>query len=292
MSTLESTQSTPSLNGVGASVIATLATKLQGKLVQKLDADGDGRVNQSEFQAALDKLSEKLGMPVAEDAPALFASVDGDGDGFLDGSELGQLIAGFLQTPGTEGKVAHPGARSASASSTEDALFGRLDRDGNGQLSRAEFMDGVNQARNRMDMGDGMVVHQFSSFSTFSMGGMGGASGMGGMPTTWAAANPGFPISPYPAAWATGYGTPPAATSGTNVSAPPAVASAPAATGAGAPADALNTLLAAADTDQDGQINTTELAALVTQLGAQLEAATQLIDRLKPMGDNIDSAQA
>lgn len=303
MSTLESILSNTSRPALGSSVISAMATQMQGKLVQKLDGDGDGQVNQSEFQAALDKLSNKLGMPVTEDAQALFAGADSDGDGLLGGGELGNLLVGMLQATSSEGTVASFGARSAAPASAEDGLFSRLDTDGNGQLSRAEFMEGVNQSRARMEPGEAMSVHRFASFSTFSMsgidgmGGMGGMSGMGGMagwmPTSWASAMQGFqlPSSYLPPVSASG-AQPAAATTASPAAAPAVASSATAAPEAGTPADALNAMLAGADSDQDGQISATEMTALLTQLGSQLEAAARLAGRMGPIVDGTNTAQA
>lgn len=297
MSTLESLLSNTSRSGVGTSALTALATQMQGKLVRKLDADGNGSVDQGEFKAALDKLSEKMGMPVTEDADAMFAGVDANGDGALDGGELVSMVSGLLQSAGgSNNTMASYGARSAMESSPEDGLFARLDSDGNGQLSRAEFMEGVNQARSRMDGAQGPVVHRFATFSTFStfdMGGMGTAGMLPGwMPMGWAPVAPGFQLAPAAHAHAAP-SAPPAASQSVPVSAgAPTTASAAPAPETIKPADALNALLSGADSDQDGQISASELSALVAQLGSQLEAAAQLTNRMAPLSGSNDSAQA
>ncbi|MEZ5644267.1 MAG: EF-hand domain-containing protein [Burkholderiaceae bacterium] len=295
MSTLESFLSSSARNGLGPSVISTLASQMQGKLVKKLDADSDGQVNQGEFQAALDKLSHKMGMPVTDDTQALFAGTDGNGDGQLDGSELGQMIASFLQTSANGSTVDTFGARSTAAAPNDDLAFARLDGNGDGMLTRAEFTGMADPAYLAPPMDAGMVVHQYTTYTTYSMGGMNGIGAVGSqqgwMPQTW-----GMPSamgwSPAPSAPA------PSATTSTAAATPPSttetpptatVAEAPAASTPTQPGDALNALLNGADGDKDGQISEAELSTLVAQLGAQLEAAARLSGYLPPLDAASDS---
>lgn len=296
MSTLESLLSNTSRNGLGATALSALANQMQGRLVSKLDADGSGSVDQGEFKAALDRLSEKMGMPVTEDASTLFAGVDTDGDGSLNGGELVKMVSGLLQSVSGEGTMASFGAKTARTSGPEDGLFARLDGNGDGQLSRAEFMEGVNQARAGMAGGQAPVVHRFATFSTFSTFDMGGLApgGMmpGWMPMGWAPAAAGFQMSPAVHGHTTPAASATAAPAATQVAAASTPAPAPPAPETLKPADALNALLSGADSNQDGQISASELSALVSQLGSQLEAAAQLTNRMAPLGDNNQSAQA
>ncbi len=292
MSTLESLLSN-NRSGLGTTALTTLATQMQDKLVRKLDADGDGRVDQGEFKAALDKLAGKLGVPVTDDPEALFAQVDADGDGSLNGSEISQMLVSALQSTGsssaaTTGKF---GVAPTEASSPEIGLFARMDGNGDGHLTQEEFMTGMMQARVGAQV-QGPMMHRvatFSTFSTFDMGGFGGMPQW--MPMGWAPVPAGFAMAPtqFAGGRPTGHVTAPQAAP---ASAASATASAPAATQTIQPADALNALLAAADSDQDGRISSSELSALVAQLGSQLQAAAQLTGRMGPVGDDTSVEQA
>jgi len=118
-----------------ASLGSTLTTYLQDKMLKKIDTDGNGTVGQSEFQAAMEQLTTKLGVDMGGDHTELFAGLDVDGDGELSGQELGQMIrAAFSAPENTQDFLAARGADNKPASE-----FDALDVDGNGILSRAEF---------------------------------------------------------------------------------------------------------------------------------------------------------
>ena len=130
MSTLESAGS--SASGMFASFGAVAANYLQDKMLKKMDTDADGTVGKSEFQAALEGVSSKLGVAVGstEDADAMFDSVDADANGSLTGSEVGQIIQNMLVGGGTQAFVQTRG---------DEGRFAELDADGDGSISMAEF---------------------------------------------------------------------------------------------------------------------------------------------------------
>lgn len=118
-----------------ASLGSTLTTYLQDKMLKKIDTDSNGSVGQSEFQAAMEQLTTKLGVDMGEDHSEMFAGLDTDGDGELSGSELGQMIrAAFSAPANTQDFLASRGGENTST-----AGFDALDVDGDGILSRAEF---------------------------------------------------------------------------------------------------------------------------------------------------------
>lgn len=118
-----------------ASLGSTLTTYLQDKMLKKIDVDENGSVGQSEFQAAMEQLTTKLGVDLGEDHSEMFAGLDADGSGELSGQELGQMIrAAFSAPENTQDFLAARGGENKPTSE-----FDALDIDGDGILSRAEF---------------------------------------------------------------------------------------------------------------------------------------------------------
>lgn len=110
-----------------------------GWLLQRYDADGDGMITLQEFQAAGD---------------AMFARLDLDGDGRLSADEL-RAAREAMGRPGREGRADREGRphRDGNAHRDGGGHFGprgghtgphglaRLDADGDGYVSKAEFDD-------------------------------------------------------------------------------------------------------------------------------------------------------
>jgi len=140
------------------------------EMLKRADTDGDGRVNRDEFIKAR-----------TADLEAAFGRIDSDGDGKIDESEakaaaerMRSLGAGgregFRRPEGPRGERADgerprrsdgggPPAqggewpqRLGSGAGGEEA-FSRLDRDGDGKLSREEFADGMARMREFMRRG-------------------------------------------------------------------------------------------------------------------------------------------
>ncbi|HEX5737387.1 MAG TPA: hypothetical protein VFY22_02655, partial [Hydrogenophaga sp.] len=111
-----------------ASLGSTLTTYLQDKMLKKIDADENGSVGQSEFQAAMEQLTSKLGVEMGEDHGEMFTGLDADANGELSGGELGQLIRNVFSAPeNTQDFLAARGDESKSSSE-----FDALDVDGDG----------------------------------------------------------------------------------------------------------------------------------------------------------------
>lgn len=114
-----------------ASIGSALSGKLQDKMLKKADTDGNGTVGQTEFEAALEKISTKYGIDLGQDSQALFAGLDSDSDGALNGEELGQVIQHLFAPP--------TNTQDFLQSRGNEEQFGALDADGDGSLSMAEF---------------------------------------------------------------------------------------------------------------------------------------------------------
>lgn len=119
---------------------STLTTYLQDKLLKKVDADENGTAEQSEFRAALEQLTGKLGVDMTEDAEAMFSSLDADGSGGLDAQEMGQFLRNVFSAPtNTQDFLAGRGDDATGTTTAGASGFDALDADGNGSLTRAEF---------------------------------------------------------------------------------------------------------------------------------------------------------
>lgn len=114
-----------------SSLSGALSSHLQDKMLRKMDADGSASVEQSEFQAALEKVAGKLGIEVGEGSVELYAALDTDQDGTLNGSEVGALMHSML------GAIS--GTRAFVQSRGDEARFAELDGNSDGMISREEF---------------------------------------------------------------------------------------------------------------------------------------------------------
>ncbi|MFM8495311.1 MAG: EF-hand domain-containing protein [Planctomycetia bacterium] len=142
------------------------------EMLKRADTDGDGKVNRDEFVKAR-----------TADLEAAFGRIDADGDGKIDESEVRAAAErmrsmgqggreGFRRPEGMrgerpdgerprrpdgDGQPAQGGEwpqRPGSAAGGEEA-FARLDRDGDGKLSREEFAEGMARMREFMQRGGG-----------------------------------------------------------------------------------------------------------------------------------------
>lgn len=131
MSSIESASATNSFSGMFAPLASVAANFLQDKMHKKMDGDGDGMVNKSEFQSALEQVGAKLGVDTGGDVDGLFASVDANSDGSLTGSEVGQMLKNMFSPQGDTGAFVQ--------SRGDEQRFAELDSDGDGSISMAEF---------------------------------------------------------------------------------------------------------------------------------------------------------
>ena len=239
MSTTESVGNIAS--GLLSSISAALSTHLQDKALKKMDTDGNGSASQSEFQAAMEKVSGKLGIDMGEGgAASLFASFDADADGALNAAEVGQAIKNVFMPP--ENTQAFVQSRG------DEARFTELDADGDGSISMAEF--GITPAI------ETTVVQTTTVITTTQEVMSGGAGSLVG------ATNPTAPATKAPVHAVT---TPEEG---------PEFAKTEEATAETEDAS-LQALMQTVDTDGSGDISGAELNAYVAKLSAQAEAASK-----------------
>lgn len=221
-----------------SSLSGAMSSYLQDKMHKKMDADGDGGVSQSEFQAALEKVAGKLGVEVGQGASELYASLDANKDGALNGSEVGTLLQNlFSSASNTQAFVQSRG---------DEARFAELDADSDGQISMAEF--GITPAT------ETTVVQTTTVITTTQEVASDGAT-----------------------AGSTG-STTPATTAPVHAATTPEEDTVVASTeeAAAETEDAsLQALMQTVDTDGSGDISSAELNAYVAKLSAQAEAASK-----------------
>ena len=248
MSTVDSSNSS-AWSQTLSSLSGAMSSYLQDKMLKKMDTDGSGGVSQGEFQAALEKVAGKLGVDVGESASELYAGLDANKDGALDGSEVGTLLQGlFASASNTQAFVQSRG---------DEARFAELDADNDGMISMTEF--GITPATETTVIQTTTVVTTVQNPSTTPEQ----------TPVQTAVLPPASPTTP-------------AATSPEVAQTLPATDDAGAAEAVAAADDAASqgdTTLAAlvqdADANADGNISTEELNVLVAKLNAQAEAASR-----------------
>lgn len=222
-----------------SSLSGAMSSYLQDKMHKKMDADGDGGVSQSEFQAALEKVAGKLGVEVGQGASELYASLDANKDGALNGSEVGTLLQNlFSAASNTQAFVQSRG---------DEARFAELDADSDGQISMAEF--GITPATETTVVQTTTVITTTQEVTSDGATALAGATGSTAPTTT----------APVHAA--------------TTPEADTVVASADE---AAATEDAsLQALMQTVDIDGSGDISSAELNTYVAKLSAQAEAASK-----------------
>ena len=168
----------------GAWTSATRAQQQQ-RMFAKADTNGDGSIDVDELQGILDHAAKATGSTETLKASDVFAKLDTDGNGTLSEQELAQGMQSILPPPDTvdfaksravpdsgsdageaqgtdatdatdsggkhvhghHGHGGHGGAEAAGGGSTDaiDALFGRIDTDGDGTLSASESKSFIDQ---------------------------------------------------------------------------------------------------------------------------------------------------
>ena len=107
-------------------------------IFSKTDEDGSGGLDQTEFQALADKISEATGEEV--DVESLFATYDEDGDGVLSQEETDAAMeANRPEGPPPGGMTGGMGGMQGGAPPDPSQMFTDADEDEDGSLDETEF---------------------------------------------------------------------------------------------------------------------------------------------------------
>ena len=112
------------------------------QLLSKIDADGNGGVDSTELQGLLDKVAKKTGVSSDTSAADLLTKFDANSDGNLNADELGKTMQSFMPAPSTMDFVqsrSSADSTSEATNGTGDDLFGTVDSDGDGAVSKTEL---------------------------------------------------------------------------------------------------------------------------------------------------------
>jgi Ca2+-binding EF-hand superfamily protein len=174
-----------SMMGIGGGRMPDFSA-IREKMFAKADANGDKAISFEEFESAGKKMPGGVGGS-AGNAKEAFAKIDSDGNGSLSQDEMKSF--GDKMSSGMQGLMIAMQAMMGGGGQSGgfDAMFGKVDGDGNGSVSRAEF-DKASQDNPIMkllggDNGDGSLSKdEMKSFAeTMKQQMQGGAQG-GGAP--------------------------------------------------------------------------------------------------------------
>ena len=126
----------------------------------RLDADGDGFVGAEEARQANKVLNDLTWEKV--DRQAMFKAIDADGDGVVTQDEfMGASLAEIVGKATQQAKRAMYGKASKAGREKRKKgdFLSRLDKDGDGKLSKDELPEKMQQRFDRLDKdGDGLVT--------------------------------------------------------------------------------------------------------------------------------------
>lgn len=281
------------------------------RLLSKIDADSSGGVDSTELQGLLDKVAKKTGTTSDTSATDLLTQYDANGDGNLNADELGKTMESIMPARSTmdfaQSRNSTDGTDSTSAAIGEagDDLFGKVDSDGDGAVSKTELqalleaMSGGTASQTGVSSDDA-----FAALDTDSDGSLTQAEFEAGRPTGDGAQTAGMPPGGAGGAGGPrGAGGPggPGGAGGTSeattydpldtnedgeVSLTERLAGATSTT----EQDAVTALFSAMDTDGDKTISASESKTFVDQLTSQFASATPASSGLTRSSDTASSA--
>jgi len=141
--------------------ISQSAEQRKNDLFGKADGNSDGSIDKTEFTELAKKLSERSGASV--DAESAFSTYDADGNGTLSAEELDAFMKATAPPPPQGGRDAQ-GMRQRL-----DDLFGKIDSNNDGSLSKPEF----SVLAKKLSSDTGTSIDADSMFSIYDADGSG-----------------------------------------------------------------------------------------------------------------------
>ncbi|WP_027478055.1 EF-hand domain-containing protein [Curvibacter gracilis] len=240
--------------------------KAAERLFSQFDTDSSGSVDSTELQNLLSDVSQKTGISLGgSTASDLLSTSDSNGDGSLSASELGEALKSVLPPPTTMDFVQSRSSNSTSSTTATgqagDDLFSQLDTNGDSSVSQDELQSLLDQMAS--DQGNSSSALSASDvISQLDTNGDGSLSaseldaarpqGQDGPPQG------GMPPPP-----------PPLTDSSLNSSSLVTGAS-----NASSTEDPLQALFNTIDSDQSGDISSSEAQTFLSQLASQLDGTT------------------
>jgi len=121
--------------------MSAMRAQMKERMFAKVDKDGSGGVDKTELQGLLDDVAKKTGVTNSSTTTdQMFSKLDTNGDGSLSSDELDKGMKDILPPPPAGGGFTKAqGDSGASGSAGQDDLFGKVDTDGDGLVSKVEM---------------------------------------------------------------------------------------------------------------------------------------------------------
>jgi len=247
--------------------------RLAQRLLSEFDTDNSGSVDSTELQNLLSDVSQKTGVSISSStASDLLSTSDSNGDGSLSASELSTALKSVLPPPPSTLDFVQ--SRSNSGSNTApptatgqagDDLFSQLDTNGDSSVSQDELQSLLDQMAS--DQGNSSsALNAADVISQLDTNGDGSLSA-----SELEAARPKGQEAPPPG----GMPPPPLTDSSLNSSSlVTGTSSTDSTSTSGTSEDPLQALFNAIDSDQSGDISSSEAQTFLSQLASQLDSTT------------------
>ncbi|BEU95710.1 calcium-binding protein [Acidovorax sp. DW039] len=265
------------------------------RLLSKIDADGSGGVDSTELQGLLDKVAKKTGVTGDTSASDLLTQFDANGDGNLNADELGKTMESlmparstmdFAQARSADASSSASNATSASSAKGQagDDLFGKVDSDGDGSVSKTELqalleaMSGGTASKTGVSSDDAFAALDADGDGSLSQAEFDAGRPSGDGPQAGGMPPPGGPGGPGGAGGPRGAGGAQASSESTtydpldtNEDGVVSIAERLAGSSSTSGQDAITALFNAIDTDGDQSISSAESQSFIDQLTSQLK---------------------
>ena len=249
--------------------------RLAERLFSQFDADNSGSVDSTELQNLLSDVSQKTGLNTSStSASDLLSASDSNGDGSLSASKLGDALKSVLPPPPSTLDFVQSRSSAGSASSATtatgqagDDLFSQLDTNGDSSVSQDELQSLLDQMAS--DQGNSSsalnAADVISQLDTNGDGSLSASELDAARPKGQEGPPPGD-MPPPP---------PPLTDSSLNSSnLVTSTSSTDSTSTSGTSEDPLQALFNAIDSDQSGDISSSEAQTFLSQLASQLDSTT------------------